>query len=83
MKRLQEDTMSKMAVLGRGSMRNKQQVSHKVHASTQNKLKVSLILNAHLDYSYHYARSFFFLNFPPICFNDMLLRQIKQPLKKL
>ena len=27
MKRLQEDTMTKMAVLGRGSMRNKQQVS--------------------------------------------------------
>ena len=26
MKRLQEDTMTKMAVLGRGSMRNKQQV---------------------------------------------------------
>ena len=58
MKRLQEDTMSKMAVLGRGSMRNKQQVSHKVHASTQNKLKVSLILNAHLDYSYHYFFEF-------------------------
>ena len=27
MKRLQEDTMTKMAVLGKGSMRNKQQVS--------------------------------------------------------
>ena len=26
MKRLQEDTMTKMAVLGKGSMRNKQQV---------------------------------------------------------
>ena len=26
MKRLQEETMTKMAVLGRGSMRNKQQV---------------------------------------------------------
>lgn len=29
MKRLQEDTMTKMAVLGRGSMRNKQQVKNK------------------------------------------------------
>ena len=28
MKRLQEDTMTKMAVLGKGSMRNKQQVQH-------------------------------------------------------
>ena len=28
MKRLQEDTMTKMAVLGKGSMRNKQQVSY-------------------------------------------------------
>ena len=28
MKRLQEDTMTKMAVLGKGSMRNKQQVMH-------------------------------------------------------
>ena len=30
MKRLQEDTMTKMAVLGRGSMRSKQQVQHSV-----------------------------------------------------
>ena len=31
MKRLQEDTMTKMAVLGRGSMRNKQQVIKKTY----------------------------------------------------
>ena len=30
MKRLQERTMTKMAVLGRGSMRNKQQVIKKI-----------------------------------------------------
>ena len=54
MKRLQEDTMSKMAVLGRGSMRNKQQVcKHTVQ------IKGVSDLNARLDYSYHYARSFF------------------------
>jgi KH domain-containing RNA-binding signal transduction-associated protein 3 len=28
MKRLQEETMTKMAVLGRGSMRDKQKVTH-------------------------------------------------------
>ena len=37
MKRLQEDTMTKMAVLGKGSMRNKQQVVyfHKITNTLQ------------------------------------------------
>ena len=35
MKRLQEDTMTKMAVLGKGSMRNKQQVPYILRISTQ------------------------------------------------
>jgi KH domain len=33
LKRLQEETMTKMAILGRGSMRDKQKVSTTSHAS--------------------------------------------------
>jgi hypothetical protein len=36
LKRLQEDTMTKMAILGRGSMRDKQKVSKKIHITSSN-----------------------------------------------
>jgi KH domain-containing RNA-binding signal transduction-associated protein 3 len=34
LKRLQEDTMTKMAILGRGSMRDKQKVSDEIHITS-------------------------------------------------
>ena len=45
MKRLQEESMTKMAVLGRGSMRNKQQVRN-MHAT---------IVERQHNYGYYYA----------------------------
>ena len=45
MKRLQEDTMTKMAVLGKGSMRNKQQVSSIIEIK---KISVEMLENTRI-----------------------------------
>ena len=52
MKRLQEETMTKMAVLGRGSMRDKQKVSDVVESEGkhENKLLISIIYHTSSKY---------------------------------
>ena len=50
MKRLQEDTMTKMAVLGKGSMRNKQQVKL-VPVVKYNFVEMNVIKIKPMDYS--------------------------------
>ena len=77
MKRLQEETMTKMAVLGRGSMRDKQKVSTKCYEqwnNGNNSLAVLLLIS-----SVDLNLNFMILEVRFLSRNNFLSKNLKDP----